>query len=276
MSCYKYLCELLNNEKIELVSSLPLLECKILRPYKLTNAGFEDFEKCTVYMMAVPYKYFDDCEKNISDYAISRDYHLFYKNLFCKITNALKEKYSGYRFCGFADSSPIDEVHAAAYSGVGIHGLNHMLITEKYSSFVFLGEIITDYPEEIFTVTNIKECEGCKACMRACPMMKHGVCLSSLTQKKGNLTEEEKNIIKEYGSVWGCDICINACPHTKKAIDSGNIYTDIDFFKSDRTPYLTYDLIKNMSDEEFNMRAYSWRKKETILRNLDIIYGGEK
>jgi hypothetical protein len=36
-------------------------------------------------------------------------------------------------------------------------------------------------------------------------------------------------------------------------------------------PVLTYDAVNAMSPEEFSQRAYSWRGKQTILRNLRII-----
>ena len=71
-------------------------------------------------------------------------------------------------------------------------------------------------------------------------------------------------------------MCQAICPYTKKAISSGEIYTNIEFFKNNRMPHLTKEAIENMTDEEFLSRAYSWRKKETILRNLDIIYGNEE
>lgn len=271
MSPYEYVKELLYEKKITLISSIPLEKCKLLREYKLKSRGLDVNEKLCVYMIAIPYKCENVCDTNISEYAICRDYHLFFRELFLEITKKLEEKFSGYCFCGFADSSPIDEIHAAARSGLGIIGKNGMLITDKYSSYVFLGEIITNFPESLFTITEISECENCGACISACPKVKYGECLSSLTQKKGSLTENEINIIKEYGSAWGCDICQNVCPHTKRAIINKTIYTDIDFFKSHLTPNITSEIIDNMSDEEFLCRAYSWRKRETILRNLDII-----
>ena len=55
------------------------------------------------------------------------------------------------------------------------------------------------------------------------------------------------------------------------AIKNKTIYTPIDFFKEDLTAVLSREEIENMTDEEFACRAYSWRKKQTILRNLDIL-----
>ena len=57
----------------------------------------------------------------------------------------------------------------------------------------------------------------------------------------------------------------------EKAIKNGTIYTPISFFSENLTPNLDKDTILNMSDEEFSLRAYSWRKRETILRNLEIL-----
>ena len=276
MSCFEYLKSLLAKENIFLVSSLPMTECRVLREYKLSRRGFEDISSLNVYMLAVPYKCRDTFGRNISEYAISNDYHTYFKDLFDRITRSLSEKYPNYRFFGFSDDSPIDEVHAAARSGIGVIGKNNLILTKPYSSYVFLGEIISDIPESIHTLSAIEGCINCGACQKACPKSEIGVCLSYLTQKKGALSESESSAIKKYGSVWGCDICQSVCPYTKKAIASGKIYTDIEFFKVSRTPNLTREIIENMSDEEFLKRAYSWRKKETVLRNLDIIYKGKE
>ena len=52
----------------------------------------------------------------------------------------------GAIFCGFSDHSPIDERDTAAKGGLGVIGRNRLLINEEYSSFCFIGEIISDIP----------------------------------------------------------------------------------------------------------------------------------
>ena len=96
--------------------------------------------------------------------------------------------------------------------------------------------------------------------------MKNGrECLSAVTQKKGELTEEERDYIIEYGSAWGCDICADVCPYSWKAAK-----TPVKFFYENRTPYLTQDALEKMSDEEFADRAYAWRGRAVIERNLKL------
>ena len=259
---------------IDLIGAIRLKDCKIVREYKLKKS-FNDVSSLTAIMIAVPYLVKCD-SRNLSAYATSRDYHIFFKELFNTVIPYLEADYPEYSFCGFADDSPIDERDAAASAGLGIIGENGMLITEKYSSYVFLGEIITDMPIAVEAPYPIRKCEGCGKCRDACPMSEIGVCLSALTQKKGALDENEIKAIKKYGSAWGCDICQEVCPHTKRAIKSNTIYTNIDFFKSKTAPILTLDLLDKMSDEEFSERAYSWRGRPTIRRNLEILEANEK
>ena len=264
----EYVKSQLKEFNIELVSSLLLDECEITRPYILEKNKISDG---SVIIFAVPYFVNSEAGKNISSYAVSLDYHLFFNSLFDRLINNLKFKYPDNKFVGFCDHSPINEIKAAAKAGIGVIGKNHLLITEKYSSFVFIGEIITD----ALLDSKAKEtayCIDCGKCTSACPVdMDISKCISSLTQKKGELNEEERALIKKYGCAWGCDICQNACPYTKKAIKNRTIYTDVDFFKNARMPLLTSQMIEEMSDEKFKSRAYSWRGKNVIKRNLEII-----
>ena len=259
---------------IELVSSLKLNECEIRKPYLLERAGIGDG---SVVIFAVPYLSKKAIgERNISSYAVSRDYHIFFDLLFEKVISNLKQIYPNNIFVGFTDHSPINEIKAAAKSGLGVVGNNHILITEKYSSYIFIGELITDAILPSFA-QEIHICEECGACKSACPVgLNTSECLSALTQKKGILNDAEKLLIVNHGCAWGCDICQQACPHTKKAIQKGSIYTDIDFFNNDLTPLLTSEIIENMDDNEFKMRAYSWRGKDTIKRNLEFLEGKDK
>ena len=42
------------------------------------------------------------------------------------------------------DSNSLPERYIAYFAGVGFIGRNNLVITKKYGSYVFLGEIITD------------------------------------------------------------------------------------------------------------------------------------
>jgi epoxyqueuosine reductase len=266
---FAFFSEILQKNHIDCFAPISLSDCRLTRPYLLERAGIKNG---TAVMMAIPYftRACMDPDRNISAYAVSRDYHLFFKHLFADILPQLRERFPTYRFEGFADHSPIAECEAAARAGLGVIGQNHLLITERYSSYVFLGEIITN-AEFPCKTRDILECEGCGACKAACPIERCGVCFSALTQKKGALTEHEANMLREQGLAWGCDLCQESCPHTRRAIATGTILSPIPFFSKQTASHVTQASINDMSDEEFGMRAYSWRGRDTLLRNLKII-----
>lgn len=260
----------LSEEGIEYVSAIKLKNCEIKKPYLLQKAGI-DSGKANAIIFAVPYHTGEKEDRNISLYAISRDYHLYFSQLFEGLIPKLKKEFPDGTFVGFSDHSPIDEVRAAAASGLGIIGKNHLLITKKYSSFVFIGSVITDIPCESF-YEEPKECEGCGKCTSACPCgLDAEKCISALSQKKGELSEYEASSLISSGTAWGCDKCQLVCPHSADISE-----TKIPFFREKRISWLTKEIINSMSDEDFAARAYSWRGKNTVLRNLEIIRNGEK
>ena len=262
---FNLISALLAEYGIELFGKIPLEDCNIIKPYLLEKNGISSG---TAIVIAVPYFVEDSTNGNVSKYAVSKDYHLFYTELFSQIIPTLEKAYPDNKFVGFADHSPIDEIEAAAKCALGVIGKHGLLITDKYSSFVFIAALFTDARLEC-EVSEIKKCEDCGLCQKACPVaLDKSVCLSARTQKKGNLSASDTKLMKKYGTVWGCDICQIACPHTKKAIKNETIYSQISFFNKDRTPLLTYDMIEKMSEEEFKDRSYSWRGREVILRNL--------
>ena len=267
---FHFLSDFFQKNSINCFAPIALSNCRITKPYLLEQSGIQSG---TVFMIAVPYftKACQDPCRNISAYAVSNDYHIFFRSLFDEILPLLREYFPDNRFVGFADHSPINEIDAAVRAGLGVLGDNHMLITPLYSSYVFLGEIITDakIPTELYP---LRSCNACGACQRACPANTcGGTCLSALTQKKGVLTTSEIDLIRRFQTVWGCDICQQVCPHTQKALENGTIYTPIPFFQENQISSLTTDLINEMTQAVFEARAYAWRGKEPILRNLKII-----
>lgn len=202
---------------------------------------------------------------NISKYAAVTDYHTVAINRLNSAINKLKKLYPENEFSAFADNSPIPEVSAACKSGLGVRGVNSLLITPAYGSYVFIGEIVTDL-EIPCTEYEEKKCIGCKKCTVACPsgaLSKNGFdktrCLSEITQKKGDLSEDEKNLMRECGCVWGCDICQDICPMNKNAA-----VTTIEEFLSSPLAYVEPGC-------ELNGRAYEWRGRKVIERNISIL-----
>ncbi len=260
----------LRERGIEYAAAVPFEKCEIINERRL-GALEKSFTPRSVIVFLVPY-YVGEEKRNISKYAVSRDYHLFMRGLFDMICPALSEKYGG-NFRGMADSAPINEVKAAAYAGLGMKGDNGMLISGKYGAYVFIGAVYTDV---LFEDGGDKseDCLHCGKCRAACPKKNGRECLSAVTQKKGALSDEEKEYVLEYGSVWGCDICADVCPFSKNAVKNG-AKTPIDFFYKDRTPYLTSDLINGMTEDEFKDRAYAWRGKAVIERNLGLLQNKE-
>ena len=260
-------------ENIEFYGAIRLSDCKITKQYLLDRAGFK--ENATVIMMLLPYRS-ELLPKNLSVYASVADYHRYVQLLSERVKKYIKNLHPSALFEVFADHSPINEVHGACISGLGFIGDNGLLINEKYSSFVFLCEFITDLSAdelglELVQDVKIKRCLGCKACMRACPSncMDEGdprpktECLSAITQKKGELSPSEIELIKKHGSVWGCDICQNVCPYTKNAS-----FTPIEFFRQGVITELTAELVEKMSEQELLCRPFAWRGRQVILRNL--------
>ena len=221
----------------------------------------------SVIVIAFPYLLDESnySESNISKYAVVSDYHGYVVPLLDSVCKKLTVEHPENSFVPFADNSPVSEVYAACLAGIGVRGLNSLLLTEEYGSFVFIGEIITDLYIEP-TGEKINGCVKCGKCKQACPngaINENGIdkekCLSGITQKKGELTEEEKQLIKKTGCAWGCDICQNVCPYNKNAKQ-----TYIEEFTGSALPVVDINT-------PVEGRAFAWRGKGVIERNLKIL-----
>ena len=209
---------------------------------------------------------------NVSRYARGIDYHMVAKEKMEYLCKFLRD--SGFVAESFADTGTLNERLLANLSGIAFIGRNRMAINKNLGSYFFIGYILTDC-ELPCDKPNANTCRNCGKCIAACPLgalSQDGFCeekcLSYVTQKKGELSEEEKEAIRKTKTVWGCDICQEVCPHNNDIV-----ITDIEEFKENLISDLIVD--ENITNKEFKKiygdRAFSWRGKGVILRNQKII-----
>lgn len=231
----------------------------------------------SIIVCAFPY-YVDEVEEsNLSKYCYGEDYHIVAKRYLQRICDFLEEKINNFEYKFFVDNGPLVDRYLAYQSGIGYFGINNNIITDEYGSYIFIGYIVNNY--EFYVDDPLpKTCIKCNKCVKYCPgnailgnfELNPRRCLSYITQKKDDLSEEEMNLIKENKMVFGCDICQEVCPHNK-----GISITNIEEFKTNLITKLDYDEINDISNKEFKRRygnrAFSWRGKKIIQRNIEII-----
>ena len=246
--------------------------CEETAVFAKSKDGEEDVLENARTAIVCAFNYYAGEEKgNISRYAQGEDYHRVVIKRMKPIAALLEE--NGFTAKIFADTGALNERLLAFLSGIAFAGKNKMAISPKFGSYFFIGYVLTDCEIEK-SESSEGVCAGCGSCERACPLGALGGgfceerCLSYITQKKGELSEEEESAIKKANTVWGCDICQEVCPHNKDIQ-----ITDIEEFKENRIINLEID--EKISNKEFTEkyknRAFSWRGKGVIIRNQKIL-----
>lgn len=235
----------------------------------------------TIISIAFPYLHKGEYKDNgFSLYTKGLDYHHVLATYLNKIVNYIKSL--GGDAIALVDSNSLPERHIAYLANLGFIGKNNMLITKKYGSYVFLGEIITDLyipcEEEERSLKELrlyKECGECEICYKNCPskvlnkskMTNTNSCMSYITQKKDI---EDKYLSLMGGRIFGCDSCQKECPYNLD-IEYSNIeeFKPLSFMEKE-----SYDDFSTLTKKEFNesfkKTSCGWRGKNTILRNIMI------
>ncbi|MCX7694191.1 MAG: tRNA epoxyqueuosine(34) reductase QueG [Caloramator sp.] len=236
----------------------------------------------TFISIALPYKTIEinKTKPYFSKSSLGKDYHIVVKNKLKLIENFLQNNYNA-KTISFVDTSPMHDREIAYMSGIGFYGKNSTLITEKYGSYVFLGEILTNLYIEPST-PKPSLCGQCNKCITACPVgaikedyyIDANKCLSYITQKKDDLSEEEQ---EQLGlRIYGCDTCQDVCPFNK-GVQISNI---VDFLPEDWNININEEVFMNLSNSEFNKTfkttSAGWRGKKVLQRNLVIAMGNSK
>lgn len=238
----------------------------------IEKCGFTRYNGKSAIVCLFPYfqGYYDG---NLSLYARSIDYHLIIREKLEALTEFIRTLSPESTCENFADIGPQIERQLAYDAGLGFYGKNGMLINDDFGSYFFIGYILCDLPLKADKPLD-KSCIGCNACINACPggALKSGFeiskCASHISQKKGELTEGEIDILKKSGLIFGCDTCQRVCPHNNITPKPMGEFTD------DLIHFLNIEDIENLSNKEFmrkyKNRAFSWRGRNVLLRNLNI------
>lgn len=234
---------------------------------------FELVENAKSIIMCVFNYYTGEHSANVSKYVYGADYHTVVREkleALCRMTEETVGEFEHFIFC---DTSPLCDKYLAHMSGLGIIGKNHLLIHPKFGSYIFVGGIVTDLELEA-DMPSEGGCDDCNRCVVCCPgnaLDERGnfdakKCASYIAQKKGTLTDAESEILQKCGSMWGCDVCSDVCPHNKNAL-----ITDIkEFFGCE--PSVTEEDFADKSAfrKKLGNRAFVWRGYDTLKRNFDI------
>jgi len=229
--------------------------------------GVCEHEGQSVIAAAFPYLLPEEryAGRNVARYAVAGDYHEICGARLEKACALLRTAFPGEKFQWHCDSTALPEAALAVKAGLGARGKHNLLITETYGSWVFLGEILSSAKLIINYQLSIINCNSCNVCVRACPTGALGAddfdktkCLSFITQKKGGLSPAEAALLRQTGTVWGCDLCQEACPHNRNA-------------KCEPLPEFLLDPVARVTETTpLAGRAYAWRGAEVLRRNLNI------
>lgn len=181
----------------------------------------------SIMCFLAPYKPESEQNKDlplIASYAYGSDYHKVLKDKLYLIVERMKTDLPGLKASVFVDSAPVMEREWAKEAGLGFIGKNNFLISKKFGLHTFIGIILVDRTLK-YSGTIVKSgCGKCKSCIDACPTgaltepfcLDARRCISYQTIESKDAHNQEVFVIDLQNRIFGCDICLKACPWSKK------------------------------------------------------------
>ncbi len=166
---------------------------------------------------------------NISVYARNRDYHDVMKGMLKTLAQFIVARVGGPQVKVFVDTAPVMEKPLAQAAGIGWQGKHTNLVSRRFGSWLFLGEIYTtlELPPD---APHADRCGSCTRCLRACPTnalpepyrLDAPRCISYLTiEHRGPIPLDLRPLIGNR--IYGCDDCLAVCPWNWFARTAGHV-----------------------------------------------------
>lgn len=235
----------------------------------------------------------------ISMSAWGKDYHVVVRDILRRLGDFLAQNAPrAVRLASFVDTGPLVDRAIAQRAGTGWYGKNCSIFTQRYGSWVFLGEILTDLELEPDTpstgpgspvpATGGRDehggygCGECDICLRACPtgaldprspyVTNANICLSYITQMRGFVPRDMRP--KMGFRLYGCDTCQEVCPRNKRVAPAG-----LAAFRPRSWDDVAPDLLDVLAvsnsrfKEAYGLTAAGWRGRTILQRNAVIALG---
>ena len=225
------------------------------------QAHFEGAQGILVILKAFKL-YHNPLEKDQVKVASSsvRDYHLVIGDILSALSRELEK--DGIKSRALCDREGLMDKEVARRAGLGFIGKNTLLIHPSLGSSVNIGYLLVDEPLEADEPL-ARDCGRCRLCIEACPQgvigdykLEAQGCISYLSQARDASFEDLR------GFIYGCDICMRACPYNRVEEKNEEFIFHYDEFSH---------LSKRAFKKKYRERDFAWIGKDRIGRNIDWI-----
>ncbi|SYZ72503.1 Epoxyqueuosine reductase [Candidatus Zixiibacteriota bacterium] len=170
----------------------------------------------------------EDEEKRCAPYRVARyawgeDYHDVLRRKLKVLRNRLRGLAPALKGRICVDTAPFMDKYWAARAGLGWQGKHTNLVSRAFGSWLLLGSLIINAKVDRYDSPGADHCGQCHACLEACPtgallapyQLDATRCISFWTIESKGIEIPSTVASKLNDWIFGCDICIAACPFNK-------------------------------------------------------------